>query len=321
MLKFTAFFILFFGLHANSFEDPKKYPDLKEKFFEVSTTEPEQRVGYHVGDILHRQVRLTIKEPYQLIEESLPIVGYEKRYRGQVLGITLRDIQKRKKDNYIELDLTYQIFTNNVTAKPAFITADYYRVINKNKPDEVLKVRIPDLTIAVSPIAIFGDIKVEKDMSDFRGPFLINTDEYKNRIFNSFVAILITLLILFYIYTRFTILPGFKKTFLPLHKKFKKQKTIAIDDMIRATNNGINSIADASIFEKNLNQLYKKNSAFKNIDKELKLFYKISNKKLFDDKLKNNSDLREWLLMFVFHLHLCEKKVPVKGSDIKLIKI
>jgi mxaA protein len=238
-----------------------------------------------------------------------------------VLGITLRDIQKRKKDNYIELDLTYQIFTNNVTAKPAFITADYYRVINKNKPDEVLKVRIPDLTIAVSPIAIFGDIKVEKDMSDFRGPFLINTDEYKNRIFNSFVAILITLLILFYIYTRFTILPGFKKTFLPLHKKFKKQKTIAIDDMIRATNNGINSIADASIFEKNLNQLYKKNSAFKNIDKELKLFYKISNKKLFDDKLKNNSDLREWLLMFVFHLHLCEKKVPVKGSDIKLIKI
>ena len=91
--------------------------------------------------------------------------------------------------------------------------------------------------------------------------------------------------------------------------------------MIRATNNGINSIADASIFEKNLNQLYKKNSAFKNIDKELKLFYKISNKKLFDDKLKNNNDLREWLLMFVFHLHLCEKKVLVKGSDIKLIKI
>ena len=79
--------------------------------------------------------------------------------------------------------MTYQIFTNNVVAKPAFITADYYRVVNKKNPEEVLKLRVPELTIAVSPIAIFGDIKVQEDMSDYRGPMLIENQQYLNKIY------------------------------------------------------------------------------------------------------------------------------------------
>ena len=33
-----------------------------------------------------------------------------------------------------KINLEYQIFTNNVVAKPAFITADYYRLIDPNNP-------------------------------------------------------------------------------------------------------------------------------------------------------------------------------------------
>lgn len=306
---------------ALSFEDPKKYPDLDEKFYTLSITEPSQTVGYHVGDIVQRQINLTVHEPYVLIEESLPIVGYEKRFRGQLLGITLQDIEKKIKKNNLYLLLTYQIFTNNVVAKPAFVTADYYRVVNKKNPEEILKLRIPELTIAVSPIAIFGDIKVQEDMSGLRGPIFIDQQQYLDKIYTSTGIFILSLCILLYIYTKFTILPGFKKTFLPLHKKLKKDKNIKLEQMIKLIHAKINDYSGASIFEKNLKDLYSKNSSFRLIEKELSLFFKISNQKLFTKKIKDDVNIRNWLIFFCFHLHLCEKKIPVKNSDIKIIKV
>jgi mxaA protein len=76
-----------------------------------------------------------------------------------------------------------------------------------------------------------------------------------------------------------------------------------------------------SIFEKNIKDLYLKNSSFKLIEKELVLFFKISNQKLFTKKIQESEEIRDWLIFFCFHLHLCEKNIPVKNADIKLIKI
>ena len=73
--------------------------------------------------------------------------------------------------------------------------------------------------------------------------------------------------------------------------------------------------------KKKLKDLYTKNSSFKFIEKELILFFKISNQKLFTKQMKEDSSIRDWLIFFSFHLHLCEKKIPVKNTDIKLIKI
>ena len=50
----------------------------------ISIVEPGRDVGYTVGDILTRIVTLEVKQPYELVKTSLPIVGYEKRYKGQV---------------------------------------------------------------------------------------------------------------------------------------------------------------------------------------------------------------------------------------------
>ena len=134
---------------ANTFayEDPRKYPDMDPKYVGISTLDPNQKVGYTVGDYINRVITLTVKEPFKLIEESLPIVGYEKRYRGQLLGISLKeiDVSKKIKDDLTTytIRLKYQIFTNNVVAKPASITADYYRFINPNEPKKIKKFRVP----------------------------------------------------------------------------------------------------------------------------------------------------------------------------------
>ena len=181
--------------------------------------------------------------------------------------------------------------------------------------------RVPELTIAVSPIAIFGDIKVQEDMSDFRGPVLIEQQQYLNKIYIGAAVFIFSLFVLLYVYTKFTIVPGFKKTFLPLYRKLKKDKDINIDEIIKLIHGQINNYSEASIFEKNLKDLYSKNSSFKFIEKELILFFKISNQKLFTKQMKENASIRDWLIFFCFHLHLCEKKIPVKNTDIKLIKI
>src|SRR5210317_2448447 len=142
MLKLLFFTLVSISQIAFSYEDPNKYPDLDEKFYSLSIQEPSQKVGYFVGDIIQRQIKLSIQEPFKLIEESLPIVGYEKRYRGQLLGISLKeiDVSKESRDEFSSylIKLKYQIFTNNVVAKPASITADYYRFINPNEPKKIL---------------------------------------------------------------------------------------------------------------------------------------------------------------------------------------
>ncbi|MGA0730406.1 MAG: hypothetical protein ACO3N8_05360, partial [Methylophilaceae bacterium] len=97
MLKLLFFTLVLISQIAFSYEDPNKYPDLDEKFYSLSIQEPSQKVGYFVGDIIQRQIKLSIQEPYKLIEESLPIAGYEKRYRGQLLGITLREVVKNQR--------------------------------------------------------------------------------------------------------------------------------------------------------------------------------------------------------------------------------
>ncbi len=98
MHKFFIFLYIFIFTSTTTiaYEDPRKFPDIDPSFIELEISDPNQKVGYTVGDYITRQIKLKVKEPFKLIEESLPIVGYEKRYRGQLLGITLKDIDISK---------------------------------------------------------------------------------------------------------------------------------------------------------------------------------------------------------------------------------
>jgi mxaA protein len=64
---------MFSSANIFAYEDPRKYPDMDPKYVDISTLDPNQKVGYTVGDYINRVVTLTVKEPFKLIEESLPI--------------------------------------------------------------------------------------------------------------------------------------------------------------------------------------------------------------------------------------------------------
>ena len=296
MHKICLLFCLLMFSSANNFayEDPRKFPDMDPKYVNISILDPNQKVGYTVGDYINREITLTVKEPFKLIEESLPIVGYEKRYRGQLLGISLKaiNISKKTKDGlttYV-IKLKYQIFTNNVVAKPASITADYYRFINPNEPKKIQKFRVPAFTFAISPIAIFGDVKIENDMSPYRGPFLKDKIPDENKIKFSLFALIIILLSFIYIYGRYTWLPN--RTFSMVYRRFKKQKPSAANTkkIITALHAGFDNLIEQSLFEDNIALLIKKNGSFKHIEKELHTFFKISRALFFQKHIKLDQD-------------------------------
>ncbi len=324
MHKICLLFCLLMFLSANNFayEDPRKFPDMDPKYVDISILDPNQKVGYTVGDYINREITLTVKEPFKLIEESLPIVGYEKRYRGQLLGISLKaiNVSKKTKDGlttYV-IKLKYQIFTNNVVAKPASITADYYRFINPNEPKKIQKFRVPAFTFAISPIAIFGDVKIENDMSPYRGPFLKDKIPDENKIKFSLFALIIILLSFIYIYGRYTWLPN--RTFSMVYRRFKKQKPSAANTkkIITALHAGFDNLIEQSLFEDNIALLIKKNGSFKHIEKELHTFFKISRALFFQKHIKLDQDeLNKWLINFSLHCRMCERKLIVNPKDIK----
>ena len=324
MHKICLLFCLLMFSSANNFayEDPRKFPDMDPKYVDISILDPNQKVGYTVGDYINREITLTVKEPFKLIEESLPIVGYEKRYRGQLLGISLKaiNISKKTKDGlttYV-IKLKYQIFTNNVVAKPASITADYYRFINPNEPKKIQKFRVPAFTFAISPIAIFGDVKIENDMSPYRGPFLKDKIPDENKIKFSLFALIIILLSFIYIYGRYTWLPN--RTFSMVYRRFKKQKPSAANTkkIITALHAGFDNLIEQSLFEDNIALLIKKNGSFKHIEKELHTFFKISRALFFQKHIKLDQDeLNKWLVNFALHCRMCERKLIVNPKDIR----
>ena len=324
MHKFFGILLFFLVMSLNAYEDPNKFKDVDPKFVELAIIEPKQRVGYTVGDIIDRDITISIKKPYQLIEESLPIVGYEKRYRGQLLGMTLRDIQFNKKNTKdsitYKISLKYQIFTNNVVAKPAFITADYYRLINPAEPDKIVKVRIPELTIATSPIAIFGAVKVEDDMSTFRGPLSIETISSKMKVQYGAIGFVISILTLFYIYSRYTWFPKQSRFFSYIYRKYKKSNPNEkeIESFISALHHGFNQTINQALFINNKEELFKKNNSFKYIESEIDDFFKLSKAINFEKKTNFNQDEAcAWLVIFSLHCRMCERSLIVDSGDIK----
>lgn len=65
--------------------------DIDPKYVTLQEENPTRDAGYVVGDILERTITLTIKKPYELVKEFLPIEGYEHRYKGQIFDRTTKN--------------------------------------------------------------------------------------------------------------------------------------------------------------------------------------------------------------------------------------
>ncbi len=311
-------FILAFGLTTLTAHalDAQLLPDINANAVSMQIQEPARSVGYTVGDVITRHVILKVKKPYKLIDESLPIVGYQKRYKGQLLGIDLSGIKHTSKDNGTvvthELDLSYQVFTNKTVAKRSAIPTEYVNIINvDSKGKEIGKFRIPSFELVISPIAAFGQVKIEEDMSKFRGPLLLNRAPLAMRLKILLSLFGLSLLALLYMLGKHTWLPRMGGPFAKAYRAIRKAPNTpqGLQQAVSSMHQSLNSTAGVSLFSGNLEQFLVQKPAYKTIKTEFEQFFALSRQVFFEPNSKHNvgENPLQWLVQFCKRCRDCER--------------
>lgn len=309
--------------------DSQDLPDVKDGIVTIETKDPVKLVGYTVGDVIEREVTLTIKAPYKLIDTSLPIPGYEKRYRGQLIGIELKSIEHEKEESKQQavhkIKLAYQVFTNNVVAKNAALGPEYLNLINTTDKKELVKYRVPSITIAISPIAIFGQVKIENNMSPLLGPLLMKDDKEKQAVKISMIAIVLSLLGLLYILGKSAWLPRMGGAFAKAYRAVRRTDNTeaGLKQAISAIHSAFNTTSGISVFNDNLSAFLHNHPDFYPIRPEIEQFFGLSRQTYFepsfksDNKFGHDNNPHQWLIKFTRHCRDCERGLipePMKAG-------
>jgi mxaA protein len=317
----SLLFALILNVNLAHALDSQSLPDIKDGVVSIQIQDPERVVGYTVGDVLTRHMVISIKKPYKLIPESLPIVGYEKRYRGQTIGIDLSDIKHSSKESgdtvTHNLMLSYQVWTNKTMVKNGALPAEYLHIINlESKGKEVVKFRIPSFEFNISPIARFGQIKIEDDMSQYRGPLLLDSAPEKQRLKVLLTTLALSLLGLLYMLGKHAWLPRMGGPFAGSYRQIRKlakspqgSTPQGIQNAVSSMHAALNATAGHSLFNDNLNDFLAKKPAFNAIKTEIQQFFGLSNQVFFEPSAQHQagSDPLQWLTQFCRRCRDCER--------------
>jgi hypothetical protein len=176
-------------------------------------------------------------------------------------------------------------------------------------------VRIPNFPFRISPLTIYGSVKIEKDMSQFRGPLLLDSTLNHYILTACLIVLSIVLIGLFYILGNRSWLPRMGGPFARAYRDLRKikankdntsaQKNIAkmIERLHLAFNqSGANSVFTAEEFITGKPQ-------FMPIKDELSKFFTLSRHVFFDSDTQHGieQDLQLWLRQFCRRCRDCER--------------
>ncbi len=289
-------------------------PSINEKYISLKEENPARDVGYVVGDVISRTVTITVKKPYELVKESIPIVGYEHRWKGQISGIELvkadtKEIQHSDSTTHV-LNLSYQVFTTGRVAKPAALRAEILKLRNtKNK--EVVQYRVPAFNIRVSPLSVFGQVKLKEEMSPFTPPLLLDASKEISRIKVLSVLLALSLLGLLYIFGMRAWLPRMGAPFAKAYRDIRKMADTpeGLQQAVSRMHQSLNNTAGTSLFSNNLEQFLEKKSGFAPMKTEIEKFFGLSRQVFFEPEAQQalGETPKTWLLKFCKHLRDCER--------------
>lgn len=323
-----ASFVLFFNISFLALANDAPSPEIPEGVVKLTKIDPNRNVGYLMGDILDRTITLEVKKPYKLIETTLPIVGYEHRYQGQVSGIELRKISHTKKESntsttYV-MQLSYQVFATAPTVKPALLPAEIVKFqgpSTSEAKDGLVQYRIPEFYFRSSPMAVFGAVKIEDDMSPLRQPILLQPYPEKQKLVAYLAVLSLSLLGLLYIIGSHAWLPLMGKPFARASRQLAKLSPKEAKDLkvaISALHQALNTTAKYSVFSDNLATFIQCNPSFKTIESEMGQFFALSHQVFFNTQNPpghEESCSLVWLRKFCKQCRDCER--GLKPSKLK----
>ena len=276
----------------------------------MRTIEPARDVGYTVGDILTRTIILEVKQPFELLPTSLPIAGNDKKRANKGLGIEVREVTVDKSTgagtNIYTVHLSYQVFTNKGVARPAALPAEFVKFGAK---DENFRIRIPSWNFRISPLAVFGAVDIEKDMSTFRGPLLLDdTRHYLHRQLWLLLLALSTLGLL-YILSSHVWLPRLNRAFASAGRDLKKlpRHEDSIGPAISRLHQAFNASAGIGIFD--AASFVANKPGFAPIAADIERFFQLSRTVFFEENAAHGieGDVLTWLRQFCRRCRDCER--------------
>lgn len=292
-------------------------PDIPEKAVKLSIVEPSRDLGYTVGDVLKRVITVQVNKPYSLVKTSLPIVGYERRYKGKIIGIDVSAIklaESEQSETYTyTIDVDYQVLTNNVVAKPAALPAEvlHFKMIDTKGKPSVVQYRIPSWNFRVSPLAVFGSVKVEQDMSGLRGPLLLETSQHILKRNIAIGMLGFAVLGLLYILGNLAWLPRMGAPFSKALRDVRKYPNTAtgIQQAVSRLHLAINTTANQTIFSNSIEDLISKKPTFSAVKEDLSIFFEISRHAFFESTPSPNHEANNiaWLKAFARRCRDCER--------------
>jgi len=276
----------------------------------MRTIEPARDVGYTVGDILTRTVILEVKQPYELLPTSLPIAGNQKKRQNQEQGIEVSKVTVEKSTgagtNVYKLELSYQVFTNKVVARPAALPPEFIKFGGKG---ENFRVRIPSWSFRISPLSVFGAVDVEKDMSGFRGPLLMDDSQHRRWLKVLLGILTVSGLGLLYILGAYAWLPRMGRPFAHACRDLKKlpRDDAGIKLAVSRVHQAFNASAGTGIFEASSFMLRK--PGFAPVADDIVRFFNLSRSVFFEPNVTHSidGDVMTWLQQFCRRCRDCER--------------
>ena len=312
---------------ASANDEPS--PEIPEGIIKLSKVDPERNVGFLMGDMLNRTITLEVKKPYKLIETTLPIVGYEHRYKGQVSGIELRKISHSSTENHNKttyvIQLAYQVFTTAPVVKPAILPAEIIKFqgpATEDAKDGLVQYKIPEFYFRISPMAVFGAVKIEDDMSPLRQPILLQPYPEKQKLVACLILLGLSLLGLIYILGSRAWLPLMGRPFAKASKKLRKlspKDPEHLKTALSIVHKAINTTANYSVFNDNIDAFLTNAPGFKAVEEELGQFFSLSHQVFFDMQSPVRQDAKSliWLNNFCKQCRDCERGLkPAKQKKV-----
>jgi mxaA protein len=289
-------------------------PNVDNKFVTVKEINPTRDAGYVVGDKLERTIILTVKKPYELIRESLPIVGYEHRYRGQVSGVELAGISVEDEtfsDRSVHtIHLVYQVFKSGRVVKPAILRGEIVKLRHNGKT-ELRQLRFPSFNFRTSPLSVYGEVNLKNEMSPLIPPFTLSTVKEEQVLKIAAGVLALSLLGLLYILGANTWLPRMGGAFAKAYRKVGKlpDNEEGLQQAIGVVHQAIQQVAGHSVFGNNVEQFIQEKPAYQPARPEIERFFNLSRQVFFDAKtaLELGMPAKQWLRTFCRHMRDCER--------------
>jgi mxaA protein len=289
-------------------------PDINAKYVTIKEVNPTRDAGYVVGDILERTITLTVKKPYELVKESIPIVGYEHRWKGQISGIELSKVSSEEikhSDSVTHIiHLSYQVFTTGKLAKPAALRAEFLKIRNTEKK-EIVQYRVPSFNFRISPLSVFGAVKLNEELSPFTPPFLIDSSEQKLTLKLLIGLLGLSLLGLLYILGMRAWLPRMGAPFAKAYRDIRKmpESDEGLQKAVARIHESLNKTAGTSLFGNNIDNFIHDKPAFSPVKQDIEKFFALSRKVFFEPESAQNLNeySKAWIMKLCRHLRDCER--------------